>query len=81
MLIFGLAGGHLCVCVCVRGGGGGLAFRLAVACGVFDGVFLCCPFSHDMSWMRSGTYLGQFLRVFLSTLIGPKCKMYVMFIK
>ena len=22
---------------------------------VFDGVFLCCPFSHEISWMRSGT--------------------------
>ena len=22
---------------------------------VFDGVFLCCPFSHEMSWMISGT--------------------------
>ena len=26
---------------------------LAVACDVYDGVFLCCPFSHEMSWMRS----------------------------
>ena len=26
-----------------------------VAGDVFDGVFLCCPFSHEMSWMRSGT--------------------------
>ena len=25
--------------------------RLAVACDVYDGVFLCCPFSHEMSWM------------------------------
>ena len=24
--------------------------------------------SHNMSWMRSGTYLSQFLRVFLPTL-------------
>ena len=30
-------------------------FHLAVACDVFDGVFLCCPFSHKMSWMRSET--------------------------
>ena len=22
---------------------------------VFDGVFLCCPFCHKMSWMRYGT--------------------------
>ena len=28
-------------CVCMR-----TAVHLAVACGVFDGVFLCCPFSH-----------------------------------
>ena len=27
--------------------------HLAVACDVFDGVFLCCLFSHEMSWMRS----------------------------
>ena len=26
-------------------------------------------FSHDMSWMRSGTELSQFLRVFLPTLV------------
>ena len=30
---------------------------------------LCCPFPHEMSWMRSGTYLSQFLRVFLLTFI------------
>ena len=28
---------------------------LSVAGDVFDGVFLYCPFSHGMSWMRSGT--------------------------
>ena len=27
--------------------------HLAVACDVYDGVFLCCPFSHGLSWMRS----------------------------
>ena len=27
--------------------------HLAVACDVYDGVFLCCPFSHEVSWMRS----------------------------
>ena len=32
-----------------------IAVHLAVAGDVFDGVFLCCPFSHEMSWMRSGT--------------------------
>ena len=28
---------------------------LAVAGGVYDSVFLCCPFSHEMSWMGSLT--------------------------
>ena len=28
---------------------GGTAVHLAIAGGVFDGVFLCCPFSHKMS--------------------------------
>ena len=42
------------VCVCVWGGGE-FAVRLADAGGVFDGVFLCCPFSHGMSWVRSWT--------------------------
>ena len=32
-----------------------IAIHLAVAGDVSDGVFLCCPFSHEMSWMRSGT--------------------------
>ena len=32
-----------------------IAFHLAVAGDVFDALFLCCPFSHEMSWMRSGT--------------------------
>ena len=30
-----------------------IAFRLAVACDVYNGVFLCCSFSHEVSWMRS----------------------------
>ena len=30
-----------------------IAVHLAVAGDVFDGVFLCCSFSHEMSWMRS----------------------------
>ena len=25
----------------------------AVSCDVYDGVFLCCSFSQEMSWMRS----------------------------
>ena len=32
-----------------------IAVHLAVAGDVFDGVYLCCPFSHEMSLMRSGT--------------------------
>ena len=31
----------------------GIAVHLAVACGVCGGVFLCCPFSHGVSWMGS----------------------------
>ena len=27
--------------------------HLVVACGVYGDVFLCCPFSHEVSWMRS----------------------------
>ena len=45
-----------------------MAVHLAVGCDVFDGVFLCCLFSHWTSWMRSGTLLSQFLRVFLPTI-------------
>ena len=30
-----------------------IAVHLAVAVGVYDGVFLCCPFSHEMSCVRS----------------------------
>ena len=45
-----------------------IAVHLAVAGDVFDGVFLWCPFSREMSWMRSGTLLSKFLRVFLPTL-------------
>ena len=44
------------------------AIHRAVACDVFDGVFLCCLFSHEMSGMRSGTKFSQFLWVFLPTL-------------
>ena len=39
-----------------------IAIHLAVAGGVYGGVFLCCPFSREMSWMRSW---NQFLRDFL----------------
>ena len=44
-----------------------IAVHLAVAGGAYDVVFLCCPFSHEMSWMGSWTKLSQFLRVFLPT--------------
>ena len=30
-----------------------IAVHLAVACDVYDGVFLCCSFSHEVSWVRS----------------------------
>ena len=30
-----------------------IAVHLAVACDVYDVVFLCFPFSHEVSWMRS----------------------------
>ena len=43
------------------------AVHLAVAGGVFDGIFLCCPFTHLLFWMRSGTELSQFLRDALPT--------------
>ena len=46
-----------------------IAVHLAVAGGVYDGVFLCCPFSHEMSWMGSWTKLSQFLRDILPTLM------------
>ena len=44
-----------------------LNVRLAVAGDVCDGVGLCCSVSNEMSWVRSGTYLSQFLRIFLPT--------------
>ena len=31
-------------------------------------LILCCPFSHEMSWVRSGTEMSQLLRIFLPTL-------------
>ena len=30
-----------------------IAVHLTVACDVYDGVFLCCPFFREVSWMRS----------------------------
>ena len=29
-----------------------IAVHLALACDVYDGVFLCCPFSYEVSLMR-----------------------------
>ena len=45
MLNVRLAGDHLY----------GIAVHLAAACDVFIDVSLCCPFSLEMAWMRSGT--------------------------
>ena len=36
---------------------------------LFTWLSLVMSFSHEMSWMRSGTKLSQFLRVFLPTFI------------
>ena len=45
-----------------------MAVHLAVFGGVFGGVFLCAVlFSHEMSLMRSGIELSQFLRIFQPT--------------
>ena len=41
-----------------------MAVHLAVAGDAFDGIFLCYPYSHEMSWMRSGTQWSQFLKLF-----------------
>ena len=30
-----------------------ITVHLAVACDVYGDVFLCCPFSHEVSWVRS----------------------------
>ena len=30
-----------------------IAVHLAVVCGVYGDVFLCCPFSHEVSWVRT----------------------------
>ena len=47
-----------------------MAVHLSVAGDAFDGVFffVCCLFSDEVSQMRSGTELSQFLRIFLPTL-------------
>ena len=51
-----------------------IAVHLAVTCDVSIDTSLFCPFSHEMSWMRSGTKLGRFLRVFLPTFGSGKLK-------
>ena len=40
-----------------------IAVLLAVAGDVFDGIYVCCLFFHEMSWMRFLNELSQFLRV------------------
>ena len=45
-----------------------IAVHLAIAGDVFNGVSLCCPFSHEVSCVRSETKFGQLLRGFLPTL-------------
>ena len=47
-----------------------ISVQLAVAGDVCGGVFLCCPFSHEMSLLRFWTLLGQFLGVFLPAFIA-----------
>ena len=43
-----------------------MAVHLAVTGDVFDGVLFCAVlFPHEMSWMRSGTEVSHFLRIFL----------------
>ena len=51
-----------------------MVVHLAVAGDVSDGVFLCCPF---LSWMRSGTVLSQFLRIFLPTLGYERVRLWL----
>ena len=44
-----------------------MAVHLAVAGDVFGGVIFCAVlFPQEMSWMRSGTELSQFPRIFLT---------------
>ena len=63
-----------------------MAAHLVVAGDVFDGVLFCAVhFPHEMSSMRSGTELSQFLRIFLPTLqtegahanlLATQCSLY-----
>ena len=44
-------------------------YNLAIAGDVFDGVLFCAVlYSHEMSLMRSGIELNQFIRIFLLTI-------------
>ena len=47
---------------------GEIAVHLAFAGDVFDSVLFCAVlFFHGIFWMKSGTELSQFLRIFLLT--------------
>ena len=47
-----------------------VSVHLAVTGDIFDGVLFCAAlFSHEMSWVRSGTELSQFLKIFLPTFV------------
>ena len=50
-----------------------MAVHLAVAGdALMVSYFLGCPFLHEMSWMRSGTEMNQFLRIFLPIFLKEK---------
>ena len=47
-----------------------MAVNLAVACDVFGGVLFCAVlFPTRMSWMRAGSELSQFRRIFQPTFV------------
>ena len=53
-------------------------FHMAVAGDVFDGVMFCAVLlPHEMSWMRSGIELSQFLRIFLPTFFQRHRKIWL----
>ena len=52
-----------------------IAVNMAFADGVYDGVFLCCHFSHEMSWIGFWTNFSPFrsediFRIIRKILIG-----------
>ena len=53
-----------------------MAFHLDVAGDVFNGVLFCVVLFHEMSWMRSGTELSQFLKIFQLTQLIRFCYFY-----